>query len=156
MDLDEYARKLGALIANLHSFEFVLRAYLAKRPGAQPIGVAHGVDIFEQPVGTVFDESDLTSYDSLGQFLRKFNADMRQQGAAQVDEDLINLRDALAHGRVSASAQGDTLRLIKFDQRDAQGRVRLKFTALLTADWFSAQTKRVYEAIALVDSKMRT
>jgi hypothetical protein len=53
-----YLEELGALIANLHSLEIVLRMYLSNLPGARPTGLPHGTDMFNLPVGTELMESN--------------------------------------------------------------------------------------------------
>lgn len=153
-ELEEYAFNLGKLVCNLQSLEHLLRLYLAKRAGARPSVVAYGVDIYELPVGTELDVSDLTSYDTLGELIEQFNADMVRQGKREIDVDLIGLRDALAHGRVSAGAKGTTLRLVKFDRPDRKGKVRVVFRELMTTGWLSAQTRRVYEAMQQVSGEI--
>jgi hypothetical protein len=131
MTLDDHARGLGGLLGNFHSLEFVLRVFLNRLPGARPMGVPPGTDIYLSPVGTELPENDMTSYDSLGQLFAKFNAEMVKRGKAQLDMRLVELRDALAHGRVSAAMPDDTLRLIKFD-KPRNGRVRVTFNELMT------------------------
>ena len=126
MTLDEHARHLGGLLGNFQSLEFILRAFLQTLPNARPIGVPHGTDLYSFPVGADLPENELTSYDSLGQLIDKFNAEMKKRGLAIIDKSLIDVRDALAHGRVSASSVTDTLRLLKFS-KPADGRVRVTF-----------------------------
>ena len=52
------------------------------------------------------------------------------------------LRDALAHGRVSASEPNDDLCLLKFD-RPVKGRTRVVFSAKLTEEWLKRQIDQV-------------
>lgn len=153
MTLDNHARGLGGLLGNFHSLEFVLRVFLNRLPGARPMGVPHGTNIYLAPVGTELPENDMTSYDSLGQLFGKFNAEMARRGHAQLDMALVELRDALAHGRVSASVPDDTLRLIKFD-KPTNGRVRVSFNELMTEEWFTAQKARVVAALKQVHSQV--
>lgn len=153
MTLDEHARHLGGLVGNFQSLEFILRAFLQTLPNARPIGVPHGTDLYSFPVGTDLPENELTSYDSLGQLIDKFNAEMKKRGLTIIDKSLIDVRDALAHGRVSASSVTDTLRLLKFS-KPVNGRVRVTFNEQLTEQWFVAQKKRVNEAIQSVAKVM--
>lgn len=153
MTLDDHARGLGGLLANFHSLEFVLRIFLNRLPGARPMGVLYGTDIYLSPVGTELPENDITSYDSLGQLFAKFNAEMVKRGKAQLDLTLVDLRDALAHGRVSAAVPDDTLRLIKFD-KPQDGKVRVTFNELTTEQWFTAQKARVIAALKLAHGQV--
>ena len=145
---------LGKMIVNLQSLEHALRIYLAKRPGARPLGIPYGTDIYELPLGTTLDQSDLTSYDTLGQLVAQFNAEMARQGKPGVDRRLIDLRDALAHGRVSARENGDVLRLVKFSKPDKQGKVRVVFREEMTVNWLSAQMQRIHAAALMVFAEM--
>lgn len=149
MTLDEHAKHLGGLVGNFHSLEFILRAFLQTLPNARPIGVPHGTDLYTFPVGAQVPENELTSYDSLGQLIQRFNSEMQHRGLPIMDVSLVDVRDALAHGRVSAKTITDNLRLLKFD-KPANGTVRVTFNEQLTEQWFVAQKKRVYEAIQSV------
>ena len=149
MTLDEHAMQLGRLVANFQSLEFLLRAFLQDTPSARPVGVPHGTDIYSYPVGTDLPESELTSYDSLGQLIGKYNKEIGKRGLPPIDETLVEIRDALAHGRVSAADPENNLRLLKFS-KPAGGRVSVAFNEELSSDWFSAQRKRVFEAMQAV------
>jgi hypothetical protein len=112
MPLDQHAIQLGGLVASFQSLEFLLRLFLQKLPSARPLGIPHGTDVYSYPVGTELPESELTSYDSLGQLIDKYNAEMRRRGHLQIDPTLVEIRDALAHGRVSAGTIDENLRLL--------------------------------------------
>lgn len=149
MTLEEHARHLGALVSNFQSLEFVLRLLLQKCPSARPYGVPYGTDIYSYPVGAELPENEVTSYDTLGQLIEKYNAEIANLGLAPMDETIVEIRDALAHGRVSAADPGNELRLLKFS-KPVDGRVRVTFNQALSSDWFTAQKKRVYEAMQSV------
>lgn len=149
MTMDEHAKQLGQLLGNFQSLEFILRAFLQGLPSARPVGIPYGTNIYSFPVGTELPESELTSYDPLGKLIEKFNAEMSTRGLSGIDPKLVEVRDALAHGRVSAASVDDNLRLLKFD-RPVNGRVRVVFNERLTEAWFASQKKRVYEAIQFV------
>jgi hypothetical protein len=149
MTLDEHARHLGGLLGNLQSLEFLLRLFLSKLPDAAPTGVPSGTDIYSFPVGAELPENNFTNYDSLTQLLNKFNAEMQLRGEQLIDDDLVILRDALAHGRVSAAVENENLRLLKFD-KPIQGKVRVAFNEVMTEAWFTAQKARVNAAIHYV------
>ena len=146
MTLDDHTKYLGALIVNFQSLEFILRAFLSKLPNARPFGLPHGTDIYLSAVGSDLPLNDMTSYDSLGQLIEKFNAEMRSRGGTGLDPTLVHLRDALAHGRVSGAVPGDVLRLIKFDKPHA-GRVRVAFNEAMSETWFRSQRSRLLAAV---------
>jgi len=153
MILEEYAQHLGGLLANFQSLEFVLRAFLQGLPAARPFGFPHGTDLYSLPVGSDAPENEFTSYDTLGQLIFSYNKEMQSRGRALVDASLVDVRDALAHGRISAAAPGDTLRLLKFS-RAQHGRVRVTFNETMSAAWFHAQKQRVLIAMQAVHANL--
>jgi len=153
MTLDEHARHLGRLLSNLQSLEFLLRAFLSQLPGARPFGLPDGTDIYSFPVGARVPENDLTSYDSLTQLLEKFNSAMRAHGKAEIGGSLIELRDALAHGRVSAAEENENWRLLKFSKAKG-GSVQITFSEVMTEAWFNGQNMELVDAVRYVHSQL--
>ncbi len=151
--IKDYATRLGRLLANLHSLEFLLRSFLQDQPSVRPIGLPYGTDLHSFPIGSQLPENELTSYDSLGHLISKFNGEMKARGIDGIDSSLVELRDALAHGRVSAAALTSGLRLIKFD-RPVKGTVRVTFNSALTQDWFKSETWRVLDAMRIVAAQI--
>ena len=147
---------LGRLVGNLHSLEVLLRVYLAtsgaKRRGAQ---VPHGPPVILS-IGDTLDEDEFTNYDSLGELVKKFNADVIGHAPhLQVDTKVVPLRDLLAHGRVSADAPDEKrLRIVKFD-RPSGGRVRVSDAALMDEGWFKTNIDLVLTQIERVDTALR-
>ncbi|CAH1905654.1 conserved hypothetical protein [Candidatus Nitrotoga sp. HW29] len=151
MTFDNHALNLGKLVGNLHSLEFILRAFLQKLPDARPTGVAWGVDIYLFPIDTELAESELTSFDSLDDLIKKVNKKLsHQKMPAQIDRTLVELRDALAHGRVSTVVEGDPLRILKFSKPNHDGRVRITYNQVMSEEWFSEQRERVFQSIKIV------
>ncbi len=146
MTFDEHAKHLGELVGSFQSLEFLLRVFLQELPIARPIG---SIDIYAFPVGAEIPENEMTSYDSLSKLIEKFNAEMEKRNLPKIDSALVEVRDALAHGRVSAASMDDNLQLLKFD-KPKNGKVRVVFNERLTETWFMSQKKRVYEAIQFV------
>ena len=155
MSRDEHFIRLGKLVANYQSLEFLLRVVLQSLPSARPLGIPHGVDVYSFPVGSKLPESEITSYDSLGQLISKYNKEMARRQLPLIDNTLVAVRDALAHGRVSAPTLNGTLRLLKFGER-TNGLVPVAFNVEMSARWFSSQTRRVYDAIRFVTDNART
>jgi hypothetical protein len=150
MTIENHALDLGKLVGNLHSLEFCLRTFLQKMPTARPTGLPWGVDVYSFPVGTELVESELTSFDSLAALIDKVNAELFRQGSSErVDRSLVELRDALAHGRISANAENETLRLLKFNKPNS-GRVQITFNQVMSKEWFAEQQKRVFSSIEIV------
>ena len=154
LNIDEHAKQLGQLLGNFQSLEFILRGFLQALPTARPLGIPYGTDTYRFPIGTELPESELTSYDSLSKLIEKCNAEMSKRGLSGIDPGLVEIRDALAHGRVSSASFDDNLRLLKFD-RPVDRKVRVVFNEEMTDAWFAAQKKRFYEAIQLVKNSIK-
>jgi hypothetical protein len=149
MTLDEHSLHLGGLLANFQSLEFILRAFLQEHSLPTPISTGtHGTDFYSFPIGTELPENEITNYNSLGQLIDKFNASMKLKGLTEIDCSLVEIRDALAHGRASAS-NDDQMRLIKFS-RPQSGKVKVMFNEAMTEVWFRTNKKRVLDAIQIV------
>lgn len=155
MTEDEHAKKLGRLIANLNSLEFILRALLQNLPTAKPLDLPNGKDIYSFPVGTELAESEITNYDTLEKLIEKFNAFANQRGFIEIDKRIIEIRNALAHGRVSSPTISDNQRLVKFS-RPVNGKVKITFNEVLSRNWFEANIKLVYDAIIIVNKCLNT
>ena len=153
MTLDEHAYSLGKLLANFQSLEFILRAFLWNLPLAPSCGVPCGTDIYSLPVGTELDECAFTNYDSLGKLIEKYNLGAGDRRLPQIDPTLVDIRDALAHGRVSTDSLDQPPRLLKFSC-PRNGRVRITFNEQLTQSWFKHQIHRVCEAIQSVRERV--
>jgi hypothetical protein len=151
---NEHCLLLGKLVANFQSLEFILRVFLQLLPNALPSSVPHGMDIYKLPVGTELSVDEITSYDTLGVLINRFNNEMKLRGQSIIDQQLVALRDAIAHGRVSGAGllnDDSELKLIKFSKPDKQtGKVRIDFNQLMTKDWLNEQVMRVNHAIRSV------
>lgn len=150
MTPDEHAQRLGRLVGNLQSLELALRAFLQQLPGARSFGLPYGTDVYAFPVGSEIPENELTSWDTLGQLLRRFNDEMRRQARPSIEQvGLVELRDALAHGRISADSDGGNLRLLKFS-KPRERRVRITFNECMTPEWFESKLTMTYAALCVV------
>ena len=146
MNFEEHAQHLGSLVAHLHSLEFILRAYLCGQKGPKAVGLPHGADIYSLPVGVEVPESDLTSYDTLERLIKKVNASMTSRVLTGLDLDIVTLRDAIAHGRVSAAEGDGHQRLLKFE-KPVGGKARISFNEVMDLAWFKSNNRKVYDAL---------
>lgn len=149
MTIDEHCKHLGGLLVNLQSLEFMIRAYLQKYSSTQPLGTPYGVSFYTYPVGSELPENELTNYDTLGILIDKVNQIFSQSRKSTIDRSIVDIRDALAHGRISASAIDDQMRLIKFT-KPVNGKVKIVFNEAMTEQWFTLNKKRVLDAINLI------
>lgn len=149
MKIEDHALHLGKIILNLHSLEFILRVCLDRLPTAPASGLPWGTDIYTKPVGTILPVSDLTSYESLGQLIERYNAEVEKRKIGNpVDLALVEIRDAIAHGRVSTKEEAP-MHLIKFS-KPRDGKVSITFNLVMDEEWFKSSSKRVRDAIFIV------
>lgn len=147
LELLKHQLYLGSLVTLLQSLEFVLRAFLANLPGARPSGRPYGEDIYTLPVGTEVAVDDITSYETLGELIDRYNEEVQTRRlGTPIDRTLTEVRDAVAHGRVSASKANNRLRLLKFG-KPHKDRVRITFNEVMTEEWFTQHNMRVNTAI---------
>jgi hypothetical protein len=97
-----------------------------------------------------FRSSKITGYDTLRELIIDFNNEMKNRRLSTIDVTLVDLRDAIAHGRVSSSSPDDTMRLLKFDKPDKEHRVRVAFNQQMDEAWFESQIQRVHQAVQAV------
>lgn len=156
---DRHALCLGTLFTNLQTLEFLLRLFLYKRRSSPHISFVRGQNLTGLRVGKVLPENAVTDYDTLGKLIRRYNAiAARKVPSLKIAEDLVSLRDALAHGRVFVPKTGLPLQLLKFT-RPRNKRVKVEFAAALTLEWLVKQSTRVLAEIekvrAAIDSMRR-
>lgn len=154
MDLHQHAWRLGKLVGNLHSLEFLLRAFLHEQPSARPLGVPYGRDLFASSEGEFVPLNDFTSWDSLGDLIDKANQALAQSTVQPIDTTIVRLRDAIAHGRVSAPTANEHLRLVKFGKPNG-AQVQVEFNAELSEAWFTEQTKLIASEIEKLASCLK-
>ena len=153
-EIDNHFFHLGTLVADFQTFEFVLRAFLQNLPGASPIGIPSGVSLYSFPVGTALASSEMTNYDTLSELIAKYNREMVLRSQPTIDTTLVEIRDALAHGRVSAEHNVKILRLLKFSKANKNtGQVTVTFNEEMKPEWFKKQITRVLDAVDAVNAQ---
>lgn len=154
MDIHQHAWRLGKLVGNLQTLEFLLRAFLHEQPSAVPLCIPYGEDIFAGPEGTSVPLNDFTNWDSLGELIEKANQAFAHSCVQPIDTSIVRLRDAIAHGRVSAPVAAEHLRLVKFG-KPKNGQVIVEFNVELSEAWFAEQTTRLANEINKMASRLK-
>jgi len=140
MDLSEHATLMGKLLLSFQCLEYALRAFLYERRDPPHKPLAPGTDLNTMLFGDVVPENAITRWDSLSYLIKRYNRAVGD-GQLAVDHSLVELRDALAHGRMAAS--GRNFALVKFS-RPFAGRVDVGFREELSKEWMQNQIKRVF------------
>ena len=149
--MEEHAKNLGKLVANMQSLEFALRAFLMNNEIASGVSSPQSVNLDTMNDGDIVPENALTNYDTLKELIKKYNHNHKILSAGlMIDKTLVDVRDAIAHGRVSAPTPSASLRLLKFD-KPKNHRVKVTFSVLVTKEWFREQITRFYNAVIKVN-----
>ena len=141
MDLTEHATMMGKILVSFQCLEFALRAFLYERNDPPHEPLAPGTDLNTMNFGDVVPENAITRWDSLTHLIKRYNRAI-SNGELAVDPSIVDLRDALAHGRMAAPLSGEDLALIKFT-RPYGGRVEVGYWEELSKEWMEGQIKRI-------------
>lgn len=143
---DQYPLLLGELVANIATLEMAVRAilYQQETPAVVPRPVAKSLTHLRR--GDMLKESALTTGDSLRTLLARYNS---LNPDAAIPEDICDLRDALAHGRMLTDDPNTYLRLIRFGHAK-EGNMLVEMAETLSPDWLNQQIHRVHDAVQSV------
>jgi hypothetical protein len=137
MDVSTYTQLLGAIAINLQALESVLR-YFSMGDKAREVELPK-IGATEAP------ENALTKSSPLSTLVDQYNRSLKdEEQDFKVDRAVIQIRDAIAHGRLLATEQQPPFRLWKFG-RPKNGRVPVEFCQELTEVWLSS-TRDMIEA----------
>jgi len=151
MEQGHHPTNMGKLVVNFQSLEFALRAFLVNYEIGSGVSYARSVNPSEMNEGDIVSENAFTNYDTLGQLITKYNAHNKISSAGlTIDVTLVDIRDAIAHGRISSDTPDSIAKLLKFDKPENKA-VKVAFSVLMTKEWFGEQIKRVYAAILKVN-----
>ncbi len=147
---DKHALNLGKLVSNFQSLEFVLRAFLSNNEIAAGNLSLKSINLDTISEGDLVPENAFTNYYSLVQLIGEYNNNPKVVSVGlTIAPALVEIRDAIAHGRVSSLSPSSPSRLLKFE-KPRNGQTKVAFSVLMTKEWFGEQIKRVYEAILKV------
>ncbi len=139
MKQDQHPLNLGKLLVNFQSLEFALRAFLLKTEEMAGSPFTKFKNLHELGEGDEVPENAFTNYDNLMQLIEKYNDNPKIKAADLcIDKKLVDIRDAIAHGRVSALTPSPPCRLLKFG-RPKNNRTKVNFSILLTQEWYNQQ-----------------
>ena len=147
MKQEEHPINLGKLLVNFHGLEFALRAFLMNTEITSSGSFLQSINLYNMNEGDVVPENAFTNYDSLSQLITKYNNYPKiKSGGLTIDESLVDVRDAIAHGRIAGMKPLPPFKLLKFD-KPKNKQVKVTFSALLTKEWFYIEMTKVQEAV---------
>lgn len=143
--LREYEQPLGRLKGNLLGLEFVLRFFLYDAEAGS--GLANLTTL---KVGEWVPLNPVTDFANLRCLIQRYNRSVMPTAKELcIDEDLVRLRDALAHGRLFSTEPAGPFQLVKFSDRKGN-HVKVEFSETVTVEWLEEQVQRTYDAILKV------
>lgn len=115
--LKEYAYLLGTIVGNLASLELVVRVTLHDLEAGTRPAVHNGFDLEQLKVGTALPLTALTSWDSLGQLIGRYNelctgAELGER----LNLEVKHIRDTLLHGRILSSCPPNELIVVRMSK----------------------------------------
>lgn len=139
--------RLGRLVSNLVQLEFALRVALHLQ---EPEEKRMSTEVLRMvKPGDTVPENYLTDWSTLRELITAYNANESARGGKTIDTGIVDLRDALAHGRMTASRMTSEYRLIRFSKPVA-GAVTVERVETLTLARLAQQIDWTAEAASLV------
>ena len=135
--VQNYIYHLGLFWQNFNNLELHLRIYLNKKNGNDGF---HVKNCLNMQIGEESDDNAITDYKSFRELCESFNA-------YQIEEDkidfknFIELRDALAHGRISGDIHGN-MSVIKYS-KPKNGKVTVEYKSILSTDIMIKMNERI-------------
>jgi hypothetical protein len=146
--------RLGRLLSNIIQLEFAVRVGLhfqEREDTRMSTEVLHTIR-----EGDLLPENYLTNWMQLSELVDDYNARESARGGATIDEGIVELRHALAHGRLTASTLTSEMSLFRFSQPDRRTkRVMVERIDRLTPQWLDEQVDRTADALQAVFKRIQ-
>lgn len=143
-------KNIGSIVSNLQSLEFALRAFLNETKGYLSVANDKPLNLTKLTVGEWIPENYFTNYDTLKQLIRKTNDELQKRGLSErIDESLIQLRDAIAHGRVLSLHPEGTPHIVKFS-KPVESMTKVEISVEMTPEWFTQQIRHTQDELLKV------
>jgi hypothetical protein len=142
-----YALALGKLFGNLGSLDVALRAALYAAHLSPPGPFRNAQPYTSLNVGDQVEENWITKHCYLSDLVSAYNALQGGRPQQTIDPGIVDLRNELAHGFVTAPAAGGVLTLMKYGKGLASRSLQVTAKVEMTPEWMSEQTARVRDAL---------
>lgn len=134
-DFELHALNLGKLVGNLLTIEMAARMFIAKHEAKLNVNFAKQLPTIK--ADDLVENDAFTNPDDLWQTLSKYNKRAPSEYKVSTDE-IVALRDALAHGRAFGFGSKRHLRLIKFSRKKIGGKIKVELVKDMDDEWFAA------------------
>ena len=144
---ESHATNLGKIVGNLLSLEMGARLAIVKLDERAAKQVQ--AQLPQVKAGDLVEINAFTNDDDLKQTLEKFNK--RAPLNCRLDiKAIVNLRDAMAHGRMFGVGSMKQLRLLKFSRKAKDGKVSVELVQDMTDAWFLQNIQLLNSALEKV------
>ncbi|MBN1943913.1 MAG: hypothetical protein JW849_11520 [Phycisphaerae bacterium] len=133
----------------MQSLELVIRLFLNETENSQHVPINLG----QLKEGDEVQSTPFTNYDSLSVLIEKINSKLKELNRDErIDDSLVKLRDAIAHGRLLSSSPQrpqspeDHFKLYKFSREDTNHMVRVEVAVDISLEELKRQKNLVLEA----------
>lgn len=130
MEDSDHTTGVGNIALNLQALESFLRGFLVEKYGQ--------CSAFPKMGDKVACRNYLTNFVSLGDLIKDYHRCLEEhEKKYAIDESVLLLRDALAHGRlfVRGNDPKPPFELWKFGKANSEGKMPVEFSETLTQDW---------------------
>ena len=142
MKINEHHLWLGRVVGNLQGLELVLRLFLCE-------ALKESVDVPKAGT-TAVKETHLTNWASLRMLVDEYNGQLTEaESRHRVDDRVVGVRNALAHGRLLSRSPDPPVTLYRFGQ-PKDGTVPYVGETTLTEEWFRENAELVTAQISSV------
>jgi hypothetical protein len=134
MEDKDHITGVGNIVTNLQALESVLRGFLVEKYG-QCAG-------FPKMGDKTACRNYLTNFISLGELIKDYHRCLDEhEKKYAVDESVVLIRDALAHGRlfVRGNDPRPPFELWKFGKANSDGKMPVEFSEPLTQEWLKSK-----------------
>jgi hypothetical protein len=136
MEQEQHPINLGKLLVNFQSLEFVLRAFLyeSTKNTIQNASSHDKLKLDKLKEGDLVGENAFTNYDTLKKLIVKYNNNAKISSANfTIDETIVDVRDAITHGRVFGDIPEPPMTLLKFSE-PSNKQVKVTFSVQMTKE----------------------
>ena len=141
--------RIGRIVRNLQSLEFLLRAVLLNiNKDTEP-----QIDDSDIVEGAVLPENSFTNYKSLGKLIDEYNRHNKKLGLGpELTKASVEIRDMIAHGRISSKEMDGIPVLYKFGLKNKERMIPVKRVVVLDNEWLGkAITQTLNDGMTMTD-----
>ena len=142
-----HALNLGKMVGNLLTIEMGARMAVVKLD--ERVASQVQSQLPQVKAGDLVEFNAFTNTDDLRKTLEKYNKRAPQNCKIDI-ASIVNLRDALAHGRAFGFESMKSLRLLKFSRKVTEGKVVVELAQDMTDEWFKQNIEMLLSAIEKV------